>query len=139
VTTAETERREVFLHAAAEGGLQAGIDGGYRLGVDWGAENVNTIRRSRGQLHRRKIAIVALELGTTPEQLCGVGRDREMSQKRHLAAWLLRRRYRLSYPTIGRTLHRDHSTVMHSVGAVEGNPELLAWGQMLLERERRVA
>lgn len=134
MTTAETDRREVFLHAAAESGLQAGIDAVYRMGVDWGAENANTIHRSRGQLHRKKIATVALELGTTPEQLWGVGRDREMSQKRHLAAWLLRRRYRLSYPAIGRTMHRDHSTCMHSVRTVEEEPELLAWGQMLLER-----
>lgn len=134
MTHAETDRREVFLHAAAESGLQAGIDAVFRMGVDWGAENATTIHRSRGQLHRKKIAAVALELGTTPEQLWGVGRDREMSQKRHLAAWLLRRRYRLSYPAIGRTMHRDHSTCMHSVRTVEEAPGLLAWGQMLLER-----
>lgn len=34
---------------------------------------------------------------------------------RHAMGWLLRERYGLSYPHMGRVLRRDHTTVMHSV------------------------
>lgn len=65
------------------------------------------------------VAEVARVHGLLPEQLAGRGRTHRVVAARQQAMWLARHLLDLSYATIGRTLGRDHTTVMHGVAQVE--------------------
>lgn len=64
-------------------------------------------------LHR-----VAAEFSLTVEDLIGRRRDGNVLLPRQIAQYLCRQDG-MSYPQIGRLMHRDHSTVMYSCRVVE--------------------
>jgi chromosomal replication initiation ATPase DnaA len=133
VTHDQTDRREVFLFVASEQGLDAAIETMFAIGVDWARTHLGFLHRSRGQIHRAEVSVIAAELGVTADDLWRDSRTiPELVQSRQLAMWLLRRRHNISYPAIGRALHRDHSTVIHGVRKVEKTPDLLARGNRIL-------
>ncbi len=76
----------------------------------------------------------------TVEDITGDSRRRECVQARHIAAYLLRG-IGMSYPSIGRTLGCDHTTVMHGVRRVETTTALkaLALTVMTTDTEEDVA
>lgn len=42
-------------------------------------------------------------------------RRQDLVRARHIAMWLARQRYGVSLPNIGRTINRDHTTVLHGI------------------------
>jgi hypothetical protein len=133
VTRDQTDRREVFLFVAAERGLDSAIEAAFASGVEWARTHLVFSHRQRGQIYRFEVAAIAAELGVTADDLWRDSRTiPELVQSRQLAMWLLRRRHNISYPAIGRALHRDHSTVIHGVRKVEKTPDLLARGNRIL-------
>ena len=57
---------------------------------------------------------------TTPRQmhrspLISTLRRQDLVRARHIAMWLARQRYGVSLPNIGRTINRDHTTVLHGI------------------------
>lgn len=62
--------------------------------------------------------IVAKSCQTTPEALKSPYRGQAVAYPRFIAMWLLRQAGR-SFPEIGRSLNRDHSTCMHGISRVE--------------------
>jgi chromosomal replication initiator protein len=66
------------------------------------------------------LAAVAALFGVPVEQLRSSNRTRYVSQARQAAAWVLRSAYpALSLQDIGTMLHRDHTTIIFSLKAVE--------------------
>ena len=70
--------------------------------------------------------------GITRHQLCGKHRNGKLVNARVLVSNALHQLTDLSYPAIGRLLHRDHSTIMFHINhahkpvfTVDGNP--MAW------------
>lgn len=61
----------------------------------------------------------------TVDNLRSSSRDKDVTDARHIAAWLLRQDGR-SYPEIGTALHKDHTTAMNAVKRVNGTPRLMA-------------
>lgn len=68
---------------------------------------------------RRVIALVATEYGVPPEAITGRDRHRQIAKARRLAYWLARVEFGFSYPELGLSFGRDHSTIMHGCGVVE--------------------
>ncbi len=66
----------------------------------------------------RAMAVAALAAGFTVESLLTRRRWTELVKARY-AVMLAMRRREVSYPSIGRRLHRDHSTVMTGVRRAE--------------------
>lgn len=71
----------------------------------------------------------------TEEEVLGRGRTVLEADARHVLAWILRNRYRLSYPAIGHLLDRDHKTAMHAVGRVSADVDLLSIAMEVLAME----
>lgn len=46
-------------------------------------------------------------------------REPHLFRARHMAMWLARNHTRHSFPTIGRIMQRDHSTIIHGVNAID--------------------
>lgn len=69
---------------------------------------------------------VAAYYGLTVNQLCGPERARIYSRPRQVAMFLARKMTGRSLPEIGRAFQRDHSTVLHSLGAVSTRDDMLA-------------
>jgi len=67
---------------------------------------------------RQIIAEVAGCYRVSIKDLNGDVRDPVLVRARHVSAFILRRTLGLSYPAIGRLLHKDHTSVMHAVWAV---------------------
>lgn len=65
------------------------------------------------------IESVAAHFGIQPEDITGNGRAREFSLPRQITMYLCRNRLQMPFQQIGRTLNRDHSTVMTSVRQIE--------------------
>lgn len=61
----------------------------------------------------------ARQWGVDPATLRTTLRSRRIAHARHAAAWALRRATDLTVVEIGALLHRDHSTVVYAVQAVE--------------------
>ncbi|MDQ6797978.1 MAG: WhiB family transcriptional regulator [Actinomycetota bacterium] len=66
----------------------------------------------------RALAELAYELGVSPTALQGPGQGRRLVDARQLAMYVLHEGLGLSYSEIGRTLGRDHTTVIHGVARV---------------------
>lgn len=82
--------------------------------------------------------------GVTPDQLMSYRKPRKWAYPRQMAYTLLRDKYALSYPHIGRIFNgRDHSSIHHGVKIHEARMawvEFLVWagnpdGQMDLFRD----
>ena len=66
--------------------------------------------------YRRFIEDCCAALEVEPSDVLGACRESgPVMQARHALGWLLRERFGLSYPHMGRVLGRDHTTVMASV------------------------
>ena len=92
---------------------------------------------ANGASRTRLLQRVARSLGIGVDRLLDKRRDRDTADKRHVAAWLLRRGHSMSYPALGRMLERDHTSVMHAVRRVEAeramSPELAERLEELLD------
>lgn len=70
----------------------------------------------------RGLRIIELVSGVTEipvADIIGPCRRAEISEARHLAAWLMREGGDMTLREIGRELNRDHSTVVHSLHVVK--------------------
>lgn len=84
---------------------------------------------------REVISLTAQAHGLTLADLTGRSRKRAIVPVRHMAAWILLQRGRLSRAQIGRLLGgRDHSTVINSIEAFEAkaSPEQRALAQRIV-------
>lgn len=72
----------------------------------------------------------------TAHELRGASRDRRVCYPRQAAMALARQRTRLSLPAIGQWYGRDHTTVLHAVRSVAGDPDRR--GAMMLAIESEV-
>lgn len=61
----------------------------------------------------------AKKYGVETSDIKGKKRTNEIAQARHVCIYLIRKLTDLSYPSIGKLLNRDHSTVMSSIEQVE--------------------
>ena len=79
------------------------------------------------------LKLVAEYYSLTPEEIKSPRRDMEVAKARHVAVYLLRKEFSLSYPAIGLFLGgRDHTTAMHSYRKINYFPDLrtmeeIAW------------
>lgn len=78
---------------------------------------------------------VAARMGVRAEQLLAADRRTDATRRRHVAAWLLTD-LGLSSTRVGALLHRDHTTVLHSLRVVESDPELYANATALARRRK---
>lgn len=68
---------------------------------------------------RRVIALVASKYGVPPAAITGRDRHRTIAAARRLAYWLARAEFGYSYPELGLSFGRDHTTIMHGCRVVE--------------------
>lgn len=69
---------------------------------------------------RTLLSRIAGYYGVSLNDLMGPSRRRCVCEARHIAAWALRKRTRLSLTQIGRRLgNRDHTTILYSIGVVD--------------------
>lgn len=90
----------------------------------------------KGGVQVREVALPAIEQasvvwGVAPSDVLSSSRSQSIADARHLAIWLVRRKFGFSYPELGRIFGRDHTTCIHSVRVVEraiktGRPLMLA-------------
>lgn len=69
------------------------------------------------------IAHVAEYRGILAPQIKGYGRHADVAMARAEAAWLLRVELRMSFPSIGAALHKDHSTIIAACKKIEARVE----------------
>ena len=96
-----------------------------------GLETYGPPKMTPGQKINATIKVVALRHGVDVEAIMVGDRTRPIVNARHEAMYLLRNKFRLSYPRIGTIMGRDHSTVIHGVRAHAariGVPARLATG-----------
>lgn len=79
------------------------------------------------------ITASASEFHVGHDELMAPGRRRPIVFARQTACWVIRRRSSLSFPSIGRVFHQDHTTVMNAVRAVD-----MARDPLLRDGSRRV-
>lgn len=81
------------------------------------------------------IRITAAACGVSTESMPGRRRDDRHAMARQCATWLIRRNTALGYPTIGRVLHKHHSTLIHGYDRIEQRcqrqPQFFRWLQEL--------
>ncbi len=65
------------------------------------------------------LEVVAKVYGLDKQTLTGKSRAKAITRPRNLGMFLCRRHTEASYASIGKVFHRDHSTVMYSVGQIE--------------------
>ena len=65
-------------------------------------------------------------------------RQREYADARAVYSYILKERGR-SYPSIGKELHKNHATIMHSVKKVKNIKELLEYAKMVQRKNERPA
>jgi len=53
-----------------------------------------------------------------PRLLVSPARQRPIAYARQICCYVLRKRFGMSYPLIGKLMHRDHSTIIHAVEKV---------------------
>lgn len=59
-----------------------------------------------------------VKLDTSEKELIGVSKDKEVSLKRHLLHWYMRK-MGYKFREIGALTNRDHSTVIHSCKTID--------------------
>ena len=57
----------------------------------------------------------AAYFGIEPQAIISHDRSKHLVRARHVCFYVMRKRFGLSYPQIGRTMHRDHSSVIYAV------------------------
>jgi len=62
---------------------------------------------------------------SSADEILRRGRSKSVCEARHVAIWLARRKFGLSYPELGREFGLDHTTCMNSVQRVEKAEGLL--------------
>lgn len=73
--------------------------------------------------------------GVTVDEMRSASREKQTTRARQVACWLMRQ-HGMTLHAIGEAVHRDHTTVVASVRAVESRPEVRALACGLLgERE----
>ncbi len=77
-------------------------------------------KTSRPVTPERIISVVAEQYRVTPEDLIGPKRNKEYTQPRHIACYLIRDMTGASFQLIGRAFERDHTSVMHGIKKVQG-------------------
>ncbi len=58
------------------------------------------------------LRVVAHSYTVSVQEILSKDKHRNISEARQVACWLLRTRTRLSFPEIGRVVHKDHTSVM---------------------------
>lgn len=66
------------------------------------------------------VACVAKGYGMTVEQMTSPRRTKNLSYARHIAMYICRTRTDAVLVEIGRHFNRDHSSVLHAIGKIEG-------------------
>ena len=61
---------------------------------------------------------VAAHYGLTDADMVGQCRERRVARPRQVAMYLARELTCQSFPIIGRSFHRDHTTVIHGCGTI---------------------
>ena len=69
---------------------------------------------------RSIIEAVASTYSVEIKDLMGSSRVKGLVTPRHVAMWLIRKHTQLSSPEIGRMFGKDHSTVLHACGKIDG-------------------
>lgn len=64
--------------------------------------------------------LLGREFAVEPGHIIGGGRTKALSRARFALVMLLRERYQLSYPELGRMCECDHSTAIHAVQRAQG-------------------
>ena len=82
-----------------------------------GLEVYGPPKMTPGQKINATIKVVALRHDVDVEDIMVGDRTRPIVHARHEAMYILRNKFRLSYPRIGTIMGRDHSTVIHGVRA----------------------
>lgn len=84
-------------------------------------------------------AEVARRYGVSVHQLEGKGREKRISQARHIAMYLARELTASSFPTIGASFgRRDHTTVMHACRKVKALAETPIFQSEIEDLKRRL-
>jgi len=90
--------------------------------------NVSTVNRAIGDVVRSGIYVPTTDdiIGetarfyqTTPEDIKGPSRVKNIANARHVTAYMIRNLTNLSLPAIGEFLNRDHATVLASIRKIE--------------------
>lgn len=79
------------------------------------------------------VAEVARGFNVTVEEIVGPSRARALTTARACAMAVVRAGTDLSFPDIGDVFNRDHTTVMHHVAKVMGDPELRRGVELVVE------
>lgn len=79
------------------------------------------------------VAEVARGFRVTTGEILGRGRARHVHAARVCAMAVIREWTGLSFPAIGRIFNRDHTTVMHAVRKVMGDPDLSRSVRLVVE------
>lgn len=79
------------------------------------------------------VDVVCEVLEIDVEEFTSARRTKMQTRARHIAAWVAAS-LGYSYSELGRLMHRDHSTVIHSVGVVTSDRGLLAVAEQVLEK-----
>ena len=77
------------------------------------------------------VSVVLAAFDLTNQRLTGRRRTREVAWARQVACYLLHRLTKLSTTCIGRTLNREHTTILHSVALVESRMKHLEIAQFI--------
>ncbi len=76
---------------------------------------IKTVNQSRKINHRHILSVVSKTFNIKTGDLCGKTRKKQITQARHVAAYLLRRELNLPLQQVGKILGgRDHTTIMHA-------------------------
>jgi len=67
-----------------------------------------------GATHRKVIEAAAKQFDITPHAILSAGRWKHWSKARHVCCYILREYYGRTYPQIGATLRKDHSSVIYA-------------------------
>jgi len=74
---------------------------------------------ARGADYTEALRCVATAYTISVTELVGSDKHKQVAEARTVAYWLLRTQTRLSFPEIGRVLHKDHTSAMSGVKRCE--------------------
>lgn len=83
----------------------------------------------------RIVSIVTARMGVTPIEVYSRKRDVAVAEARQVVCWVASAEGMTSV-AIGRTLRRDHSTVLHSIDRVTRTPKLLTTARAVVDEIR---